>query len=164
MIYRVCKVFEVESGHMLSKHHDRCRFPHGHSRRIEVVLSSDRLDENDMVCDFQAIKLALEELLDRLDHAMAVNSADPARGQLEALGHRLVIFEETDPTTEALARHIYEYLRAQIAQGRTFPGRGGHVYALPPHVRVERVRVGETSSSWAEYARSPTSATGDSQS
>lgn len=152
MVYRVCKAFEVESGHMLMKHPDRCRFPHGHTRRIEVVVSSETLDENDMVCDFQTLKLALAACIDRLDHSMAINSEDPVRPALEGLGDRVVVFERTDPTTEVLAKHIYDFLRARIASGEAFVGRGGATYRFPKNLRLERVRVGETSSTWAEYA------------
>ena len=35
--YRIAKTFEVEYGHRLCKHPEKCRFPHGHSLRIEVV-------------------------------------------------------------------------------------------------------------------------------
>src|SRR5947209_8102903 len=35
MAFRICKTIEIENGHMLSKHPDKCRFPHGHSRRVE---------------------------------------------------------------------------------------------------------------------------------
>lgn len=152
MVYRVCKSFEVESGHMLSKHPGRCRFPHGHSRRIDVVVASETLDESDMVCDFKALKLALHEIADRFDHSLAVNSADPDLGSLRGrLGERLVVFKDQDPTTEVLARYIFDHLRAAIEGGRTFTDASGTRYALPPHLRVERVRVGETSTSWAEY-------------
>jgi 6-pyruvoyltetrahydropterin/6-carboxytetrahydropterin synthase len=152
MRYRVCKVFEVESGHMLSKHPSRCRFPHGHSRRIEVVLSAAELDANDMVCDFKALRLAIEAFIDEFDHAMALNSDDPALPRLrEQEGARLVVYEHTDPTTEVMARHIYEELQARIASGATYRDAEGNAYTLPPHLQVERVRVGETSSSWAEY-------------
>jgi 6-pyruvoyltetrahydropterin/6-carboxytetrahydropterin synthase len=153
MVYRICKSFEIESGHMLSKHPGRCRFPHGHSRRVEVVLSAPDLDENDMVCDFAAIKLALRDLMDRLDHAMAVNSADPLLGDLKAVEERVVIFQGSDPTTEVLARHIYDHLEAQIRAGTRFANERGHKFGFRSGMRVERVRVGETSSSWAEYAR-----------
>lgn len=154
MVYRVCKVFEVESGHMLSKHPDRCRFPHGHTRRIEVVVASESLDANDMVCDFKALKVAISEFIDSFDHAMAINSADRSRPALEAIGDRLVVFENTDPTTEVLAKHIFDYVKARIGSGGTFTDRGGIEYAFPPGLRLERVRVGETSSTWAEYATS----------
>ena len=76
MRYRVCKSFHIESGHMLSKHPGLCRFPHGHSRRVDVVLGAETLDSSGMVCDFKALKLALKPLMDRFDHAMLVNSAD----------------------------------------------------------------------------------------
>lgn len=151
MRYRVCKSFEIESGHMLSKHPSRCRFPHGHSRRVELVLSADALDEQDMVCDFKALKLAVEGFLDSFDHAMAVNSED---GLLEALRHadqRVVVFENEDPTTEVFARRIYEHVAARLAEGGRYADKEGAQYALNPRATLERVRVSETSSSWAEY-------------
>lgn len=152
MKYRICKAFEVESGHMLFKHPDRCRYPHGHSRRIEIVLSAEQLDENDMVCDFKAIKLAIGEFLDQFDHALAINSDDPIAGPLKQIaGARVIEFDSIDPTTEVLARHIFERLAREIGQGRTYTDRLGNAYRLRTDLTLERVRVGETSSSWAEY-------------
>ncbi|TVQ60281.1 MAG: 6-carboxytetrahydropterin synthase [Phycisphaerales bacterium] len=152
MPYRVCKAFEVESGHMLSKHPDRCRYPHGHSRRIEIVLAADTLDAHDMVCDFKAIKLAVAGHLDRLDHAMALNAADPALDAIRAVSERVVTFD-ADPTTEILARDVYEFLEARLAAREPMTDHAGNTYRFPPGVRVERVRVGETSTSWAEFSR-----------
>ena len=151
-VYRVCKVFEVESGHMLMKHPGRCRFPHGHSRRVEVVVSATELDPNDMVCDFKALKLAVGEFIDRFDHAMAINGDDPSATSFRDAGGRIIVFEHEDPTTEFMARRIFEYVRMQIAAGAEFRDADGHVYRLPKGLKVERVRVGETSTSWAEYS------------
>jgi len=153
-MYRICKSFEIESGHMLLKHPSRCRYPHGHSRRIEVVLAAETLDESDMVCDFKAVKLALKAFLDRLDHALAVNSNDPIINQLSPdLRERLVVFKDTDPTTEVLAKFIFDHLAAEVAAGREYTDAQGNTYRFRRGVIVERVRVGETSSSWAEYSR-----------
>ena len=152
MRYRICKAFEIESGHMLSKHAERCRYPHGHSRRVEIVLSSESLDANDMVCDFKALKLALSDHLDAYDHAMVLNADDPAAEAIGSVSERVILYEGEDPTTEVMARRIYEFVAGAIAEGRVFRSDEGHAYRLPEHVRVERVRVGETSSSWAEYA------------
>lgn len=140
MKYRICKSFEVESGHMLSKHPDRCRFPHGHSRRVDIVLSAERLDANDMVCDFAAVKKAVAAHIDRLDHAMAVNALDPNIGALRRVSERVVEFDGVDPTTEVLARDIHAHVERLAKAG-----------AFGPGVTVERVRVSETSTSWAEY-------------
>lgn len=151
MPYRVCKSFEVESGHMLAKHPGLCRFPHGHTRTVSVVLASDRLDAADMVCDFKAVKLAIQAEINRLDHAMAINSADPLLPALAPVHERLVVFPNTDPTTEVLAKHLFDRLAAEIRSGRTYTDKGGITYRFPEGLRLERVRVTETSSSWAEY-------------
>ena len=42
MPYRICKSLEIENGHMLSKHPDKCRFPHGHTRKVEFVIEAER--------------------------------------------------------------------------------------------------------------------------
>ena len=94
MPHRICKSIEVENGHMLSKHPDKCQFPHGHSRKVEIVIESAELDENQMVCDFKIIKVALEEWLDRFDHALCMNTDDPAYTDFKArYGDRVIGFE-----------------------------------------------------------------------
>jgi 6-pyruvoyltetrahydropterin/6-carboxytetrahydropterin synthase len=151
MTYRVCKSFHVESGHMLSKHPGLCRFPHGHSRRIDVVLASDRLDKSEMVCDFKTLKLAVSAFIERFDHAMAVNSNDPLLPQLKSVDERVVVFDNADPTTELLAKFIYDHLATELASGKTYTDERGHKYTFAPGVKLERVRVTETATSWAEY-------------
>src|SRR5687768_17276426 len=148
MRYRVCKSFEVESGHMLSKHPDLCRFPHGHSRRVDVVLSGEKLDQNDMLCDFKAIRLAVREYVRQFDHSIALNSNDPFLEKLGAVRERVVVFENEDPTTEAMARRIFDFIAAELRASKTYTDDAGHQYRFPPGVQVERVRVTETSSSW----------------
>jgi 6-pyruvoyltetrahydropterin/6-carboxytetrahydropterin synthase len=147
MPYRICKTFEIESGHILSKHPGKCRFPHGHSRRVEVVLAADALDANDMVCDFKAVKQALQTFLDTWDHALALNTDDPNFAfYQEKHGARIIPFAHTDPTSEVMARTIFDEISRTLAATR----RSGD-FAIAAGVRVERVRITETSSSWAEY-------------
>jgi 6-pyruvoyltetrahydropterin/6-carboxytetrahydropterin synthase len=149
MPYRISKSFEIESGHQLSKHPGKCRFPHGHSRRVDVVLAADTLDANDMVCDFKAVKRLLEDFLAQWDHALAINSADPQAASLrEAYGERVIVFPNVDPTSEVMAKTLYDELTRQLAAEAARTGD----YAIRRAVRVERVRVTETSSSWAEYS------------
>ena len=147
MPYRICKTFEVENGHMLSKHPDKCRFPHGHTRKVELVLEAEALDGNDMVCDFKAVKGAVGEFLDRFDHAMCMNVEDPMYPQMKKqYGERVIGFEK-DPTTEVLARIVHDYLQTRLRETATQQGQ----YPVREAVRVSSVRVWETSSSWAEY-------------
>lgn len=150
MPYRICKTFEVESGHMLSKHPDKCRFPHGHSRKVEFVLEADSLDQNDMVCDFKVIKEIMGSFLDRLDHAMCMNTADANYADFKSTyGDRVIGFENVDPTTEAMAKMIFDYFRQELA---AYSGQTGVRYPVRSSLRVVTVRLWETSSSWAEYS------------
>lgn len=148
MTYRISKSFEIESGHILSKHPGKCRFPHGHSRRIEVVLAAAALDTNDMVCDFKAVKLALSSFLDSWDHSLAINTDDPNFAfYQDKHGARVIPFVRTDPTSEVMAKTVFDEITRCLATSN----RHGD-FAIPAGVKVERVRVTETSTSWAEYA------------
>jgi len=150
MPYRVCKTIEIENGHMLSKHPDKCRFPHGHTRRVEIVLEADDLDANGMVCDFKIVKAAIGDYLDTYDHALCMNTDDPMYPTLKAAyGDRVIGFTSTEPTTEILAKTFYG---ACVAGFVKYAESEGGRYQLRSAVKVLRVRVWETSSSWAEYS------------
>lgn len=149
--FRIAKTFEVEYGHRLSKHPEKCRFPHGHSLRIEVVARGRELDGNDMVCDYKALKMLVVDVVERLDHAMALNSADPQLPGLAAIGDRVLLFDDADPTTEVLARWLYQQIAERLAADGTVRTPSGATYEIPKGLALERVRVWETSSSWGEY-------------
>lgn len=149
MPYRICKTLEIENGHLLSRHPDKCRFPHGHSRKVEIVLRAVELDANGMVCDFKAVKLAVGEWLDTFDHSLCMNTDDPMYPALKAAyGERVIGFDATEPTTEVLARTFFNRIRELLRAYADLPDAS---YKLGQNVRLERVRVWETSSSWAEY-------------
>ncbi|RYG48553.1 6-carboxytetrahydropterin synthase [bacterium] len=146
--YRVCKSFTVESGHMLSKHPGACRFPHGHTRKVEVVVSTETLDRMDMVVDFKALKLAVQDHIERYDHAMAMNSEDPMLAEMMRVHPQsAIVFEGIDPTTEVIAKEIFDHVATVLREGFE---KGDHRIE-PGRARLERVRVWETPSSWAEY-------------
>jgi 6-pyruvoyltetrahydropterin/6-carboxytetrahydropterin synthase len=149
--FRIAKTFEVEYGHRLSKHPEKCRFPHGHSLRIEVVARGRELDGNDMVCDYKALKMLVVDVVDRLDHAMALNSADPKLEGLMAIGDRVILFDDTDPTTEVLARWLYEQIAERLGAAGAVSSPSGTAYKIPKGLELEKVRVWETSTSWGEY-------------
>jgi 6-pyruvoyltetrahydropterin/6-carboxytetrahydropterin synthase len=149
--FRLAKTFEVEYGHRLSKHPEKCRFPHGHSLRIEVVVRGRELDEHDMVCDFKAIKALVADIIDRLDHGMALNSTDPQLEGLRAIGDRVLLFEDMDPTSEVVARWIYQEMAKRLKSTTSIETPAGISYSLPAGLELERIRVWETATSWGEY-------------
>jgi 6-pyruvoyltetrahydropterin/6-carboxytetrahydropterin synthase len=118
---------------MLSKHAKKCRFPHGHSRKVEYVIESETLDQNDMVCDFSVIKTATADILEQFDHSMCMNTKDPQyRTMKEDNGERVIGFD-CDPTTEVMAKTLFD--------------------AWNHSSKLVSVKVWETSSSWAEFIR-----------
>lgn len=149
MPYRICKTFEIESGHMLSKHPEKCAFPHGHTRKVEFVIEADELDDNDMVCDFKIIKLIMCNFLESLDHSMCINTDDRRYGALKDFyGDRVIGFKSTDPTTEVMAKTIFDYFKQKLAEYGQTPATQ---YPLRNGLRIVKVRLWETSNSWAEY-------------
>jgi len=149
MSYRICRIFEIENGHMLSKHPDKCRYPHGHTRKVECVLEAPDLDGREMVCDFKVLKLILADYLDQFDHALCMNTDDPAFSEFkERYGDRVIGYESEDPTTEILARDIFQHLRKSLEEYR---GEPGQEFPLRDTVQVASVKVWETSHSWAEF-------------
>ena len=112
-------------------------------------MAGDALDANGMLVDFKALRLALQDHIDRYDHAMAVNSNDPLLPTLQAMypADAIVVFDNLEPTTEAIAKEIYDFVAKILSTGFN----QDHYTIEPNRVRLERVRVWETPSSWAEY-------------
>ena len=135
---------------MLSKHPDNCKFPHGHTRKVEFVLEADELDPNDMVCDFKIIKDVMEEFVESFDHALCMNTEDPNYQQMkDAYGDRIIDFEGVDPTTEVMAKAIYD---ATLAKLNNYAASEHADYPLAKTVRIVKIRLWETSTAWAEYS------------
>ena len=149
-MYRICKMFEIENGHMLSKHPDLCKFPHGHSRQVEVVIEAKELDQNEMVCDFKVLKQALDDFLKTYDHAICMNTDDAKFADFRrAYGERVIAFENLDPTTEVMAKLFYDKLQDRLRKFAMASSTA--MYPVRATLRVVKVRVTETSSTWAEY-------------
>jgi len=154
-VFRIAKRFEIEAGHRLSKHPEKCRFPHGHSYTIEVVIRSPGLDANDMVCDYKALKIVAQHELERIDHAMLLGPTDAHSEGFAPFSERVVVLPDGDPTTEVIARHLFHRLRRAFQPGMSVQSAGGATYRVPEGLAIERVRVWETSTTWAEYSDEP---------
>jgi len=88
---------------------------HGHNWRVVVSVAGDRLDGEELLCDFHAIEGMLAGIV-RPFRDGNLNDTPP--------------FDRVNPTAEALARHIAAMLSAEL-------GRGA------PSVHLEWVRVTE---------------------
>jgi 6-pyruvoyl-tetrahydropterin synthase len=96
--------------------------PHPHVWRVRAFLGADRLNRNYMVADFVHIEKSLRTILDELE-GRDLN-------KLSGLG--------ASPTTELLARYIFDHLARHLA--------GYHT-----NVTLAAVAVRETENCWAWY-------------
>ena len=102
-----------------------------------------------MVFDFKLISRMIGDFLETYDHALCMNTEDPKFEFFkEAYGDRIIGFDGEDPTTEVMARTIYLHTKASLAQ---FVSQPDAEYPVRPNVKIAKIRVWETTSSWAEY-------------
>ncbi len=148
-MYRICKQFEIHAAHVLSKHPGPCCYPHGHTYRIEITLASEELDHNNMICDFAWLGDIVEDELTEFDHSIMANSRDRNQVQAQSGNPRKVIFEDKDPTSEVLAQELFSRLTRRISSEK----QADATDEINPYMKLEKVRIWETSTAWAEYQK-----------
>ena len=114
---------EFSAAHQLRGYEGACENLHGHNWKVEVVVRGSRLNEIGILIDFKELKKALKEILSELDHRHL--NEHPA-------------FKDRNPSSENLARFIFERLEEKLA-GKP--------------VEVFRVTVCETERACASYLR-----------
>jgi 6-pyruvoyltetrahydropterin/6-carboxytetrahydropterin synthase len=120
-MYELKIITDFAAAHRLENFYGKCESLHGHNWKVEVFLLGDRLDEAGLVRDFGVVKARVREVLAELDHHYL---------------NELPAFRDQNPSSENLARYLYERLGAVIN------GDG---------VGVSRVSVWESDTSCASY-------------
>jgi len=93
---------EFAAAHRLRGYDGNCERLHGHNWKVEVVLRGERLDRLGMVLDFRDARRLVGEALAEFDHQ---NLNDLER------------FSEANPTTENIARAVFDALAARVPEG-----------------------------------------------
>ena len=73
---------------------------HGHNFKVEATVASEELNADGLVLDFRVLKQWLSTILEELDHTF-LNDRPP--------------FRDTSPTSEHIARFIYDRLEKNTA-------------------------------------------------
>ena len=120
-MYELTVKASFSAAHSLRDYDGPCCNVHGHNWGVEIVVSGRELQPNGMLVDFGDIKKATNEVLSLLDHTN-LNEVEP--------------FDTLNPTSENLARWIYEQV-------------GGRVNS--DTLKVTRVNVREAETSCASY-------------
>jgi len=99
-MYNIRVEANFSSAHNLRGYKGKCEELHGHNWKIEAVASKDKLGKTGMVLDFRYLKTKLNDVVERLDHKYLNN---------------LACFKKVNPTSENIAKYIYDRLRPKIA-------------------------------------------------
>ena len=112
---------EFSAAHMLKGYDGLCSNLHGHNWTVQVFIQATALDDIGIAADFTVIKRVLTEILSQFDHKYL---------------NELPEFQDINPTSENIARIIFEKLAPAVAK---------------PGIKLDRVRVCESPTSGATY-------------
>jgi len=109
------------SAHQLRGYKGKCERLHGHNWKVQISVTAERLNEIDLAIDFHELKKIANEVISPLDHAF-LNDIFP--------------FTEKNPSSENVAKWIYESLKKKINDD---------------NIRVSSVTVWESDTASASY-------------
>jgi len=105
------------AAHHLLNYNGKCENMHGHNWLVEAFVKGCELDKSNILVDYKVIKANLKEILDYLDHKDI---------------NELPEFKEVSPSSEVLAKYIYEKMKEKLPQ-------------------TSKISIWETSTSCASY-------------
>ena len=115
-------VTDFASAHSLRDYPGDCSRLHGHNWQVEVMVSSQVLDESGIAIDFREIKKQTKAVVKRLDHQY-LNEIQP--------------FDVLNPTAENIAKYFFDEIGILIND---------------ENVKVKEVLIWETPRSAVTYS------------
>ncbi|MCF7958870.1 MAG: 6-carboxytetrahydropterin synthase [Phycisphaerae bacterium] len=120
-MYDISVVLTFQAGHYLVLPGGKSEQPHKHNWRVRATAGSKELDDFGLVMDFELFRRVLADVVAPLSQLNNVNEMDD--------------FSEKNPSTENLARYIYEHLLEK----------------MPKQVDFTEITLWETPDCWARY-------------
>lgn len=113
------KLFKFENAHIVRGcSTNRCKYSiHGHSYKAEILLSSDTLDNGQMIMDFGLLKGAVRDIVDSFDHSIAIwESDDPEYIEFaKKYSHRWALLP-VSPSAEQFSRLFFVAVDAVLCE------------------------------------------------
>lgn len=126
-MYKVAVTSHFSAAHFLRNYRGKCESLHGHNWKVEVTVSSNKLNSLGMVMDFSDLKRLVSEVLEELDHTH-LNELEYFSGKGERIHN---------PSSEEIARYIFSKLKKEIVKRKC---------------TLQEVRIWETDASSAVYS------------
>lgn len=120
-MYKLMVETSFASAHQLRGYKGKCENLHGHNWKVQVYVTTDKLNEIDIAIDFHDLKKITNNIISQLDHKF-LNDVFP--------------FTEKNPSSENIAKWIFESLKEKL---------------IGYNVRVSAVTVWESETASATY-------------
>ena len=98
-MYKINVTASFPGAHLLKHYDGACQNLHGHNWKVRVQLITSKVDEVGMAIDFKIVKDHLNALIEQFDHKFL---------------NDIHYFSEQNPTSENIARVIYEQLQKTL--------------------------------------------------
>ncbi|WP_025270190.1 6-carboxytetrahydropterin synthase QueD [Hippea sp. KM1] len=99
---------DFAAAHRLNNYNGACENLHGHNFIVEVSVVCDKLDKAYIAIDFKELKAITKGILSKLDHRY-LNELEP--------------FKSTNPTSEMIAKYIFDELKKALTGKDCKPSR-----------------------------------------
>jgi 6-pyruvoyltetrahydropterin/6-carboxytetrahydropterin synthase len=119
-MYIISVESNFDAAHHLREYGGRCERLHGHHYKVAAHLKVIKLNEVGIGYDFKELKNNLDKILEKYDHTY-LNELPP--------------FDRINPSTENIARTIYDELKVNLPQG----------------MALESIAVWESTDAYATY-------------
>ncbi len=98
-MYELMVTTHFSGAHRLRYLHGQCEELHGHNWKVEVAVTSSRLNREGVVIDFKILKQKVEKVLKGLDHTYL---------------NDLPYFSGLEPSSENIAKYIFHHLKKEL--------------------------------------------------
>lgn len=98
-MYEITVTSHFSGAHRLRYLHGKCEELHGHNWKVEISVTSNRLNKEGVVIDFNLLKRKVEKVLKSLDHTYL---------------NDLPYFSGREPSSENIAKYIFDRLKGEV--------------------------------------------------
>jgi 6-pyruvoyltetrahydropterin/6-carboxytetrahydropterin synthase len=102
-MYEVTIKKSFSAAHLLKEIGGKCEDLHGHNFVVEVSVASQELNQDGLLIDFRLLKKWTDEIIQKLDHQYL---------------NKTEYFKNVNPTSEIIARFIYDEIAKQTPGNR----------------------------------------------